>query len=114
MNELMDSLKGQGRYVARMAEEGRKLSEDDVFWVLFARSEAHAQGLTYENEPDLAAFDRLLLAHAQELTDAVGTFEYERQDPRRASVGARPFRDDHWWWYLDEILAGDRQRPEVP
>ena len=114
MSEHMDSLNGQGRYLVTMKAQGRKIREDDVFWILFARSAAHKDGLSYETEPDLAAFDRLLLDHAEDLVAAVDDFEYSADDPRREERGARPYRDDHWWWYLDEILAGTRERPEVP
>lgn len=114
MSEHMDSLTGKGRYLEHMKAKGRKLSEDDVFWVLFARSAAHEAGLSYETEPELAAFDRLLLDHAGDLVAAVEDFEYSPGDPRRETVGPRPFGEEHWWWYLDEILANTRERPEVP
>jgi hypothetical protein len=114
MSELMDNLNGKGRYLEHMSEKRRKLCGDDVPWILFARSQAHEAGLTYENEPDLAAFDRLLLAHAEEIVEVADGFEYSENDPRRESIGPRPYGEEHWWWYLDEILAGTRPRPQVP
>lgn len=82
------------------------VSPRNVFLLLSARSAGASAGLTYDGRPWLAELDRQLLAQASDVVQAAG------DDLHPSDEAAWP--PDHWWWFLDEIAAGSRPRPEVP
>lgn len=96
IEERMATLRSWTQFLE--TERARPVDDLELQIPLMARDAVERAGRGAD--PDVQSFDRALLQHAEELAPACAWF-----DPGRAGRG--------WWWFLDEILAGRRPRPEV-
>lgn len=110
-SELLNAMAAAARYLDGLTSERAPFAGDTwAIHTLLRRSEAHDAGLS--DSAEARALDLAVIKTASMLVALVGAFEYPEGDERRQTIGLRPHPPEHWWWYLDEMLAGTRPWPE--